>query len=57
MLIFQNGDLKMIKIQLMPHTGKWKGTVFDKVIGDNYSNVVTAAFKTYKYLKGQGYGK
>jgi hypothetical protein len=47
----------MITIQLLPHTGKWKVTVFDTVIGDNYSNVVQAAFKTYKYLKGQGHGK
>lgn len=47
----------MITIQLLPHTGKWKVTVFDTVIGENYSNAEQAAFKAYKYLKGQGYGK
>jgi len=47
----------MIKIEQVEETKKWKVTVFDKVIGNKYSNVVQAAFKMYKYLRGQGYGK
>lgn len=45
----------MLKIQLVPHTGKWKVTLNDgTVLGDNYSSPSKAAEKLGKYLKGQG---
>lgn len=58
MILYQKyGDSKMIQIKQIAATGKWKATVFDKVLGENYSNVLVATYKVYKYLKGQGYGK
>ena len=47
------GEL-MFKIQLIPHTGKWKVTLHDgTVLGGNYTSPSKAAEKLAKYLKGQ----